>query len=224
MIISHRHKFIFFCNGKTGTTSIEKVLAPYDESKDCNHGAPGLWANKHMPPAVGRALLPRDIWDSYFKFVFVRNPYDWGLSAWRYTFSKKRRVDLVDLVHPRQAFRKYRDSNHRKHLSSILELGSEEVDRLHQEMRPFRCFPNASTCLQIHYVEDIEGHRLVDFVGRFESLESDFLLIQDQLGIKGELPHYNVSKSKNTKGFLPAGKQRFAELWAPDFAKLEYSL
>ena len=42
MIVSHKHKFIFICNGKTGTTSIEHGLAAYDESVDMNHGAPGL--------------------------------------------------------------------------------------------------------------------------------------------------------------------------------------
>ena len=51
MILSHRRKFIFFCNGKTGTTSIEKVLEPLDEGRRYAFDAPGLFIAKHIPPA-----------------------------------------------------------------------------------------------------------------------------------------------------------------------------
>ena len=38
MIISHKHKFIFLCNGKTGTTSIEELLRPLQEGAEFDFG------------------------------------------------------------------------------------------------------------------------------------------------------------------------------------------
>src|SRR3954469_11273109 len=86
MVLSHRHKFIFFCNGKTATTSVEKILEPLDEGKRFAFDAPGLFIAKHMPPSVLRGMLPQDTWRSYFKFVFVRNPFAWVVSQWKYNF------------------------------------------------------------------------------------------------------------------------------------------
>ncbi len=34
MILSHEHKFIFFCNGKTGTSSIEQALEPIQQGQE----------------------------------------------------------------------------------------------------------------------------------------------------------------------------------------------
>jgi hypothetical protein len=50
---------------------------------------------------------------------------------------------------------------------------------------------------QYHYIYDDNGGCLVDFVGRFESLKSDFNRVCESLGLgECELPHVNVSKNK----------------------------
>lgn len=46
----------------------------------------GLFVNKHIPPAISKSCLSSEIWNSYFKFVFVRNPWDWFVSQWKYYF------------------------------------------------------------------------------------------------------------------------------------------
>jgi len=80
MILSHTHKFIFIANGKTGTSSIETALQPYQEGAALKIGVEGLYTPKHVPPVVLRSQLGPKIWDEYFTFAFVRNPWDWFVS------------------------------------------------------------------------------------------------------------------------------------------------
>lgn len=51
--------------------------------------------------------------------------------------------------------------------------------------------------LMSDFICDDDGEVLVDFVGRFENLESDFNRISDQIGISNQLPHIN--KTTHTK-------------------------
>jgi Sulfotransferase family len=87
MIISHRHGFIFFAVPKTGTHAVRQALRahlgeddleqvglferkkfPFPELKDVRHG--------HVSAREIRPVLGEKIFASYFKFAFVRNPYD----------------------------------------------------------------------------------------------------------------------------------------------------
>jgi len=87
MIISHQHRFIFAAVPKTGTHSVRQALRehmneddieqvglfvnkrfPYEELAAIRHGHLGL---QQVRPYVGE-----DVFYGYFKFAFVRNPYD----------------------------------------------------------------------------------------------------------------------------------------------------
>ena len=80
-MISHKHKFIFIHIPNTAGTSIEKAL--YDESCQL---LPGEWdydRARYAPlnhltlqELVDSALLTPAQLQSYFKFCFVRNPWD----------------------------------------------------------------------------------------------------------------------------------------------------
>ena len=89
MILSTEHKFIFFSNGKTGTTSIERALSKYDESENYRFASKGLFNKIHIPPVLVKAMVPETLWKECFKFTFVRNPYDWFVSQWFYNFAAR---------------------------------------------------------------------------------------------------------------------------------------
>lgn len=70
MVISHRHRFVYSVIPKCGSATIRTSLASYfDEGWPVNDRLP-----EHATLAQITALRPEVI--PYFKFSFVRNPYD----------------------------------------------------------------------------------------------------------------------------------------------------
>ncbi|MDV6330931.1 sulfotransferase family 2 domain-containing protein [Asticcacaulis sp. 201] len=87
MIVSHRHRFIFAAVPKTGTHSVRQALREHMGDEDAEQV--GLFVNKRFPweglAAIRhghlslqqvRPYLGDDAFNGYFKFAFVRNPFD----------------------------------------------------------------------------------------------------------------------------------------------------
>jgi hypothetical protein len=87
MIISFRHKFIFAAVPKTGTHAVRRALRPHLGAEDVEQVR--LFVQKSLPiPDLARIQhghitlqelrphLPPEQFDSFFKFAFVRNPFD----------------------------------------------------------------------------------------------------------------------------------------------------
>lgn len=87
MIISHRHRFIFAAVPKTGTHSVRQALREHLGEEDVEQV--GLFVNKRFPwddlAAIQhghlalrqvRPYLGDEAFGDYFKFAFVRNPFD----------------------------------------------------------------------------------------------------------------------------------------------------
>lgn len=221
MIISHKYKFIFFCNGKTGTTSIENCLLKHNEV-DFNFNVPGFFNTKHIPPSIAKAFVPSSIWNSYFKFVFVRNPWDWFVSNWKYNF-RYRRFPNYYISRPKEIFRlpkaiKENELNRKEIFST------EDVDLLFNYLKKFRTLPYSECYFQSNYVFDIEGNQLVDFVGRYEMLDENFDKITKRIGIAEKLPHLNKTKTKiYTNYFTSESRERVRELWKKDIDAFGYN-
>jgi hypothetical protein len=87
MIVSHTHRFIFAAIPKTGTHSVRRALREHLGDNDIEQV--GLFVNKrfpfaelaatrhgHLGLAQVRPFLGEEVFASYFKFAFVRNPFD----------------------------------------------------------------------------------------------------------------------------------------------------
>ncbi len=104
MLVSHRHRFIYTKTMKTASTSVEVYFEPFcadvpqqgiDLRDDyvCDAGiigtrrvyrpAPGQWYH-HMPAAQIKQRLGDEIWNSYFKFCAIRNPFDKVIATFYY--------------------------------------------------------------------------------------------------------------------------------------------
>jgi hypothetical protein len=117
MLISHRHRFIYTKTVKTAGTSVEIYFeeACIPPGSDIVRGhaisetvteagvigyrgvSPGesRWYN-HLPASDIRALAGTEIWDSYFKFCVIRNPFDKMVSLWwAIVSSEPRYADIV---------------------------------------------------------------------------------------------------------------------------------
>ena len=112
MLISHRKRFIYTKTVKTAGTSIESYFEPYcmrEGEWTFAHARPeyvseagiiGIrtgeplelqgvtWWN-HMPARTIRALIGDALWNDYFKFCVVRNPFDAMVSAYRFFWASK---------------------------------------------------------------------------------------------------------------------------------------
>jgi hypothetical protein len=87
MIVSHRHRFIFAAVPKTGTHAVRQALR--EQMGDDDAEQVGLFVNKrfpwpdlaaiqhgHLTLAQVRPYVGEDAFAAYFKFAFVRNPFD----------------------------------------------------------------------------------------------------------------------------------------------------
>ena len=87
MIVSHRHRFIFAAVPKTGTHSVRQALREQLGDEDVEQV--GLFVDKRFPWADLAAIrhghlslqqvrpyLGEEAFGGYFKFAFVRNPFD----------------------------------------------------------------------------------------------------------------------------------------------------
>jgi hypothetical protein len=110
-------------------------------------------------------VAPEDF-SSFFKFSFVRNPWDRILSEYRYR-NYFQHYSFRDFV--------------------LNKLPKPGWDDQYRHVMP-----------QFDMLHDEQGHLLVDFVGRFESLQQDFDHVCDVLGIApSDLPHRNPSDKKS---------------------------
>ena len=82
-MISHSHKFLFIQIPKTATSSIHSVLAPHMEYDYTQ-------ISRHAKYSEAAEFYPES--KNYFKFSFVRNPWDRLLSF--YLFKKTDRANM----------------------------------------------------------------------------------------------------------------------------------
>lgn len=105
MIVSHKHRFIFFKTRKTAGTSLQIALSEFCGEDDIITGSHKFYGKEtedhsaginmdkfitnhpHPPLKQVKKFLGENIWNSYFKFAFVRNPYEIAVS--RYHWNKK---------------------------------------------------------------------------------------------------------------------------------------
>tara|TARA_R110000824_G_scaffold144739_3_gene312786 strand:+ start:799 stop:2319 length:1521 start_codon:yes stop_codon:yes gene_type:complete len=166
MIISYKHKFIFMKTRKTAGSSIQKalvefcgpddIITPDVESLDTARNIDKFFTDHPHPPIRDvRQFVGDDVWNSFFKFAFVRNP--WSLVVSRYHWNKRGKECSVDDF---KVFLK-------KYCSDEAHWGPAHfyVNDLQQNY----------TC--------INGNLELNYVGKIETLVDDFKVICDTLNI-----------------------------------------
>lgn len=207
MIISHAHKFIFFAVPKTGTQSVRQALDPHLAEGDWQQHALFGQARLPIPELAARVhghlsvcdlapLLPAEVWNSYFKFAFVRNPFERFVSAYVFLFRKTLAADHS----PQQMVGDMKAALHRRRFRQRVLI------------QP-----------QSQLLEDREGELAVDLIGRYERLEADFKAICRQLGIRATLPRTNPSDHAHYSKYYDAElREMVADFYAKDLSNFEY--
>ncbi|MDX1804878.1 MAG: sulfotransferase family 2 domain-containing protein [Alcanivorax sp.] len=173
MLISEHKQFIFIHIEKTGGTSVRAVLREHAIPRPQSRwysllrqaGLPRDYRHYRFPTHCGLSLvqsrLPPEDYQRFFKFAFVRNPWDRLVSEYNAALHKHRR----------------RRHRHIAGLETFADYVRYEARRgkLHQAPR----------------VLDRAGNPGLDFVGRYENLAADFAIVCTRLGLANPLPVTN---------------------------------
>jgi hypothetical protein len=194
-MISHKHKGIFTAIPKTGSTTMCLVL----ENNDWEFIFKSFGRDSQHDRAIHQQeYFQKHNYDytSYFKFAFVRNPWERCLSAHRWLV----RIGVLENTPFRKFIHDYCSSRAR-------------FPRFFQKMD-----------LQYNWICDNNQNVIVDFIGRFENFQEDFDIICDKIGIpKQKLPHQNPTKHKSyTEYYDDETKQIVAEKFAKDIEYFNY--
>lgn len=178
MLLSVSHRFIFIHVNKAAGSSMKRALEQFGHhpsQKPLNKLMSKLHLARdyrkrfypvHTYASQLQRELPADIYNDFFKFAFVRNPWDWLVSTYIY------------LRHT---------PTHRHHrrvlaMKSFAEYAQYEIAHGDRSQAAFICEN-----------KDV----IVDFVGRFETLDDDFETVCQQMGIDVALPHTNQTRHRD---------------------------
>ena len=183
MIISHQHRFIFAAVPKTGTHSVRQALREHMSEADIEQV--GLFVNKrfpyeeraairhgHLSLAQVRPHVGEEIFDAYFKFAFVRNPFDRFVSYCAF------------MTRDRDIFQRTPQAV----MQHFLLVEPPEKHILFQ--------PQSSLLV------DAEGRLLTDMVGRVETMQASYEAICGRIGIPARaLDQVNGSTRGDYRGY-----------------------
>jgi hypothetical protein len=167
---------------------------------------------QHVPMSRYAARDPAAFGD-YFKFCFVRNPWDRLLSAFSIMNEAKTETNWPSgTAWARKHLRDYPDFE-----SFVLALRDPRARRsimAYSHFRPQLDWLTLPRSSKIH----------ADFVGRFERLEDDFSVVTKRPGLEGPLPVRNASAHRLYREVYSRDMRRIVEaLYAADIAAFDYA-
>lgn len=186
-MISHTNKFIFVQIPKTGCTSIESVLQSHAEPVLQGHHSWDSPQHKHITLKAQQRLLGQAMFEQYYKFAFVRNPYSWLVS--NYFFCGGLHVPY------------HRDKPELMRLSESPGLVKDWL-KDHKSITTFKqwlkWYVEHVNGTQLEMICDSTGLVAVDFVGKLETIDQDFDTVCDKLGLaRARVPHVNRTPRKH---------------------------
>ncbi len=205
MLLSVKYNFLFVHIAKTGGTSVRAALAPLRWrdpmyipqfiASRLSHATGHRIASKlprHARIIAAKEMLPQELFESLFKFAFVRNPWDLQVSSWHHL--RRERPQLIE---------------------HIPDFGSFIRWKLDPE-RSYQYHIDTSIERQTDYLKDLDGTILVDFIGKYENLQEDYEEACRRIGIKPPvLPHKRQAKDR--KDYRSYYSDDLAELVAKYF-------
>lgn len=212
MIVSHSKKFVFIHIFKTAGTSIRAALLPYQSlrlravltayraawtvapralSRKITHRAGRI---KHGNYVQATRWISDEQMRDYFKFAFVRNPWDWTVSLYFYILKEK-------------------DHHWHPEVSRMSDFG---------EFLDFYLGTQPRT--QKSFLVNGDGQIMMDFVGRFENLNADFGKVCQRLDIQQNLGKKNTSNHRPyMEYYTPERRDSLGEFFEEDIREFNYT-
>jgi hypothetical protein len=160
--------------------------------------------SRHVPYMEYERINPRKF-KQFFKFAFVRNPWDRLVSS--YFFLKKGGVNEMDRRFAAEKLAPY------DNFAAFVEGWLDERNIWSWvHFKP-----------QHYFICDKASRLRVDFVGRIETIESDFRYVCEHLGITAELKRINANNHHHYSEYYPDDlRDRVAAIYANDIVTFGY--
>jgi hypothetical protein len=152
-MISDKYKCIFVEVPKTGSSSIRMIV--------------GSSSEPHLNICQISHLIEPEKFSSYFKFGFVRNPWDRAVSLYerREGLQMRNKMSFDQFIH-------------------WMKLSS------------CTCIHPVPHRYQLDWFLSPHGDVMVDYIGKFETIDQDWKKISEKIGINSVLPKLNVNNER----------------------------
>jgi len=192
-MISKTLNCIYIHIPKTGGMSIETILGAdiktlHQESIKIKHGYPSDW------------IYPK-YWMQYYKFTFVRNPWDRIVSSYFYNLKMaKKNINSND--HDRKKIKVYGYEGFNDYVINDLEKSKSRF------FLPYH-----------HWIGDYE----YDFIGKLENFEENMKLVCRNLQIRFKNIHINKSKRQSYQEYYNnKAKNIVGDIYRNDIDNFKY--
>ena len=195
MFISHNTRSIFIHIQKTAGDAIETAVRKDDPALEVDR----FGGRRHLFARDLAAVVAPEIWTAYFRFAFVRNPWD-RLVSWY----------CMCLQTANNPFSKYVRDNAPTFADFITRTTTGMGER--------------TTYNQLDFLVGSNGDSLVDFVGRYENLADGYAVVKKRLGLSHDLPHTNASSHTGYRDYYTTATRAIvADRFARDIAHFKYA-
>lgn len=199
------YKAIFVHIPKTAGISIEKHFGKGHKGGLDKYHVFSWRLKNHLP----------ELWNSYYTFAFVRNPWDRTISAFFWMDKATKNAVAHPLMKLNESHKYLRQFNNDiRAFVKYFYRHQKEVMNMDLHFIP------QSYWLFDSYDKPID----IDFIGRFENLEEDFKIICKNIGAEYRgLPHKNKSNRGNYKDYYDERtKEMIYEIYKKEIDYLGY--
>jgi hypothetical protein len=214
-IAMHQYNAIYIFIPKVACSSIKLAIADLIGVPSPDQNNKLAFPHKRNYPYVKRNEVC-DKYESYFRFAFVRNPWDRVLSCYQNKIVGVREGKFGEIKLP--VFME-RDSNR-----FSLDMSFEEFVEVLMDIPDLKADGHYRS--QHTFLEDDDGKMMANFIGRFESLNEDIKKIKLQIGApEFHLPHVMKSKRDRIyrKYYTNQTRALVEERYKRDIELFEYS-
>jgi len=189
-------KILYLHIPKTGGTSISEVLSPhlneviterhpvYKKNPKYNENYINMLNFRISRAEHFKQVLGFKPYSKLWKVAIVRNPWDRYVSNWKWLTRK-------ESLYPKKGWqaRGWKGEDGTISFESFVK----QMSWCYEEQKSNHGYQHDKWHLrnQIEHVTDRHGNIIVDYLGRFENLKSEFDLICDKAGLDLKLPHLN---------------------------------
>lgn len=160
----------------------------------------------HYTAAQYRVIYGREKFGRYFKFAFVRNPWDRLYSA--YSYLQGGGWNDKDKTWAKENLAEFHDFN----------------DFVLNWLTPERLYSHVHFWPQQRFICDRKGKILVDHIAYFENIDDEFKYLSNCLNLPNRLTHTNKSDRINyTEAYTEEAIEKVRLLYRPDIELLGYS-